>query len=398
MTTTWPRKVGGTYDKKLLYRYKIRGSPEQKGPDFVSQSIDELLLSVGHRFPYRSGGPFMAVHRYVRHLPAHRVWTSSKTVELIDSYYTVNGVTTVPDQVTDVVSYLATLNGQGGTGWNKFAPTSPQASVAVALFEGWHDGLPSIPGVKAAGDNFLKRGSGEYLNYTFGWLPLIRDLRKIYALSKHLDKSLKQLHRDNGQTVRRSGTISHINSTDSSRTSNTAPLGYGERITTTPNYGLGYTDTQTVTDERYWFSGRFRYYIPKMPEWLWDAYAVAQLYGAVPDLKAIWEATPWTWLIDWHVNVGAILGNISMSVLDNLVADYAYAMGTVSSETTSTTTFTLKSSLTQPGTETASCTLIRGSSLKGRIAASPFGFGLTPGSLSPRQAATLTALGINRVW
>jgi len=143
----------------------------------------------------------------------------------------------------------------------------------------------------------------------------------------------------------------------------------------------------------HWFSGEFKYYVPDIDT---DDFARRykwQQLGLSLTPSLIWEALPWSWLIDWGTNIGDILQNISNQSLgwaSNLVSRNAYSMGTTRKTYTLSTTAQISDGPIH-GESRVTATW------KSRQLASPFGFGYANwASFSARQLAILTALGIVR--
>jgi hypothetical protein len=102
--------------------------------------------------------------------------------------------------------------------------------------------------------------------------------------------------------------------------------------------------------------------------------------------------TPWSWLSDWVTNIGDVMASMSSIMFDNLCAKYAYVMGTTSQRVDYEGRNNYKLP-TGPMTETWYAEYIR----KSRVAASPFGFGLTNSDFTARQWSILAALGLSRL-
>jgi len=286
----------------------------------------------------------------------------------------------------------------GATGWNKFRPTRSGAELGVFLGEfkdiprmlkttakGFHDVWRAMGGSKT---NFgPKSVANHWLNTQFGWSPFLSDLRKFYKTTVDIDKKLKQLRRDNGRWIRRGGTV-QVDGAVASGTVN-SPM-YPSLPTSLYATPYGYHEWTRKTQFISWFEGAFRYWIPGKPDSLgWNAQALAQIYGAQPSPSLIWELTPWSWLLDWCSNVGDVMANVSSMMFDNLCAKYAYIMGSYRHSVDVTGYSNYK---TAPATGMWSAVLMS----KSRIAASPFGFGLTGADFSARQWSILGALGISR--
>jgi len=248
--------------------------------------------------------------------------------------------------------------------------------------------------------NFRALGS-EYLNVQFGWKPFVGDLIKMYQLYQQLDRRLAQIKRDNGRSIRRRRTIS--DTTESTSATSVFPTN-SSAFLPAPPVGITATfssslTTQTVTKEKIWFVGSFRYYIPDVGSSQWTRRATLALFGLNPTPSLLWEVLPWTWLIGYFSNVGDVISNMSTNAVDNLVSDYAYVMRQKSVTVTYTATGTMSSGTFGPQkwqggnfSSTASTLLMT----KSRARASPYGFGVEFGSLSAYQLSILGALGLSR--
>jgi hypothetical protein len=234
----------------------------------------------------------------------------------------------------------------------------------------------------------------NYLAVEFGWKPFLRDLSDFWTSLYTIDKSIYQLKRDNGRVVRRGGTLfTTVTSESNERTDATvAPANWLSGCKTT---------TTTTTLHHAWFKGSFRYYIPALNSKIWGtARAASQIYGLNITPELLWELMPWSWLIDWTANVGAVIGNFSASVLDNLTSAYSYIMLRKMETTTASATYDI-SLMTNPmvGYEkhsgSSSVTMVKES--KTRVVANPYGFDSDFASLNAKQVAILTALGLTKV-
>jgi len=117
------------------------------------------------------------------------------------------------------------------------------------------------------------------------------------------------------------------------------------------------------------------------------------IHGARVNPYHIYQAVPWSWLVDWLTPVGHDLKVLQDSYSDNLVAEYLF----LTSHLVETVIF--KQFVPFNAASGGSKTLVwtRKRVVKQREKAdSPFGFGLTWDQLSPKQLAILAALGILR--
>jgi hypothetical protein len=317
-----------------------------------------------------------------------------------DGYFGNNpGLGSLPALLTGATT--PTMEAWGAKGWADLKPGKPVASMGQFLAELRQ--LPTLPlksfrriihDYKDIHGWFRALGK-EYLNTEFGWKLFLKDLRDIYRLQQSIDRRLAQLARDNGRSIRRRGTLSSNKSTVISVNQTTCLY----PVLTTDFYS-SLQGTQTITDEsfeRYWFSARFRYWIPDVGTALWRTRAKRALFGLNPSPSLLWEVMPWSWLADWFGNVGDVLSNMSENAAENLTAEYAFVMHEQVERKKVVEVANLWAKPKPPfvpTTRTVTSTLER--SVKQRLAANPYGFGLTFDGLSGRQMAILGALGFSR--
>jgi hypothetical protein len=236
------------------------------------------------------------------------------------------------------------------------------------------------------------------LNTQFGWIPFLNDLQDFYKTCAYLDKQINQLRRDNGQWIRRKGTVFSdeqvrvLEDEDDIISLWPSLITYHyAKSSQDPNLPYGTRRVIETRSQNVWFSGAFRYWIPGNEEsFLWKGRAVAMLFGLNPSPSLIWNLTPWSWLVDWCSNTGDIISNISLISQNNLCSKYAYVMGTSSQRIDMDTTIFLDRG-------TPKCSWFAELTRKQRVEASPFGFGLSSSSFTTRQWSILTALGITRL-
>lgn len=315
--------------------------------------------------------------------------------------------TVIPSASTPVPISGSIMNAIGAKGWNRYKPTARKAGLDQFLGE-----LKQLPRAFAinAYKNVLKEIANgrfgnvsprsvskhladDYLNFRFGWMPFYSDIKELLNNFLEEDKLFKQLVRDNGRPVRRSGIVDTITDTQSTTTQGLlGPMLFPALQTQFYDKASGTQTTTTQTKEEYAFSGRFRYYIPQLAEGPDSEVARRRarriIYGAELTPNTLYQLMPWSWLIDWISPIGDVISNLN-DYGDNLTADYAYATGNRSRETVVVVNGILKGI---PITAYSSAL----QEVKLRRRASPFGFGLNPGSFSPYQLSILAALGISK--
>ncbi len=320
---------------------------------------------------------------------------------------------TINQKYSDLTFPSLDLNTYGAKALNRLDPTRDRdlPDVAQLLAELYREGLPKLPFLLLSRLKNLKalKGAGsEYLNAVFGWRPLLSDIAKMLKTYLQLEQKLSQLRKDNGQSVRRSGTLFY-NRSVSGRSSLTAAdiyiyPGYGFQNIGSDPLPYGPNEYWTETEERVWFAGKGSYILPidLMPgPSRSDIEDYLRLLLAVPSPATVYELLPWSWLLDWFANLGDIVQQAFGSGVGEYTMDYCYLMRKrVVREYYVANSINRRGLYTPQGNKYAlqqrgaSCVVT--STTKERVAATPFGFGLTLGSLSASQVAILTALGLSR--
>jgi hypothetical protein len=233
----------------------------------------------------------------------------------------------------------------------------------------------------------------EYLNYAFGWVPFVNDLNRFIDATHHMSDHLAQLKRDNGKSVRRQITLplkEYPPYYSQSGMKYNTEMGYPYV------HGLFYATGKSPwsevrhNSEEAHFIAKFRYWIPDIDSADTQGRLIRKLYGATITPDVLWELTPWSWLIDWHTNVGDVMSNISGTAAENLVADYAYYSHTFKQ------TYEINESIKLSNGFVCQPSLTHVAKRYVRTAASPFGFGLKFADYSNSQIAIAAALGLSR--
>jgi hypothetical protein len=293
----------------------------------------------------------------------------------------------------------STLNALGATAIARCEPTSPIANLATTLGELRGEGLPKMfgSGLLKEKTRIARNSGNEYLNYQFGWAPLMSDLKSFGTAVKKSDEILRQYRKDSGKPIRRRFTFPVESS------STVTNLGGNLALPTldTNYYRSGYsaaqmTKTRTrVTEVKRWFSGCFTYHLAVSDNSV-NAFArysqeADKLFGVSLTPEVVWNLTPWSWATDWFFNTGDILHNLSAVLTDGLVMIYGYMM----EESSVSDVYVLQGDLYN-GLGSTDLVQTFTTTRRKRIPANPFGFGLTNTDLSSRQLAIIAALGLTR--
>jgi hypothetical protein len=385
-----PYKTGGPFESLTFDLSPFR--PDGFG---VYDTIDPVFISGLGNFRWRYIGGFcnpnFDVHDFTDSQYANFDFVASQAgmIPSLDSFYSMVG--------------------------GKLRPQLSQAGVAQAIGES--GGIPSMLRSTARtfrnswrdfGGNTTshilapKDRAGDWLNFNFGWVPFVRDLGDVLHTTKFLGDYIADL-------TARNNTWQKVNRVLSSSESN-LELGKGGGIRCNPTFvnsssfcrfepGIGFTgwSIRSRVTTKVWASGEYKFYMPEFDpshlsydDKLSAVSRALTLYGAQINPVNLWKITPWSWLIDWFANVGDVIQNVQDAATDGVVSRNLYLMHRKITE------IVLKQDI-YCKTGTRSFEFRRRRTSKQRDHAStPFGFGLTPTTLSGRQWSILGALGISK--
>lgn len=351
------------------------------------------------------GGPFKSVRSEVSH----------STIQ-VDAKSTIFGYGSWEYHGTVAASDMGPLNGHvmgndlddyqitslGTTAIARSIPTAPAADVSVMLGELFREGIPKAIGASMLKNRFTdyRDIGGEYLNYQFGWKPIVSDLKSVARAITESERTLNQLERDSGKNVRRTFKFPpHFATSESVGTTGAyyvAPQWLPNMIVMAAPVRRDY---QNVSRES-WFSGCFTFCFERSDAQKGKLAAQAQkarvLLGLDLTPEVVWNLSPWSWLADWATNAGDVFSNVSRFARNDLAMRYGYMMS--KGESIQTTSLEGVMSRDMNGNLTAGRTVSSTwrYNTKRRIPATPYGFGFDMGGLSFRQSAILGALGISR--
>jgi hypothetical protein len=371
-------------------------------PVITVQSDTEVLsLSSGHYgypdFPSdrNVGGAFTLSQKFMHYgVTDNQRW--SRTLNPANTVY--DGIFSANMADLPTTGFTSILDGssRAAEAYRKMKPTKPIASYLNSIVE-----LRDIPhmlsqlrDVKSAIESF--RGLGNlHLGIQFGWFATVRDAQNIIKAQRELQKRVRQLLRDNGKPVRRRITLADAVS-DPVITTGTS---YGALAPTlaTQFYATQPTWRQTDwTTDRIWASARFRYWLPPGPRDIdWTRNMLGRIYGLKPTPSVLYNAIPWSWLVDWFSNLGDTISNLEAGVADRLAADYFYVMR----ERTMRREYNVRATLYDYDLNRVKVDLTSyGSRVhKTRILGDPFGWQTSENNLSAMQLSILGALGLSRL-
>ncbi len=304
----------------------------------------------------------------------------------------------------------------GTIAFNKTYPTKSVAGMATFLGE-LKDGLPDMLGSnlyklinknaffgKNPASGVGKSLGSEYLNFQFGWVPFVADLKKMLYVVLNSYEIIKQYKRDSGRVVRRKYHFPDSSTTDSNNNrvtyAATGPLdaeyfrrkGDGGSQDYYDSSSAGYTITRNFAS--YSFSGAYSYYLNMNDEFMGRMEKYSQLANKLLGLRltpdVVWALAPWSWLADWFSDIGISLENATALSNDGLVMRYGYLM-----RKSTNITLVHADKYQFNNADFYNINTVRTTVRKERVKApTPYGFGLQPSDLSDKQWSILAALGM----
>jgi len=351
--------------------------------------LTDILISGEHpdwRHSSDGGGPLIMV--------SDRYKVTPGTID----YYLVKGPVVIeqlgygvePPYIPPIIKSDSYGHTQGATAIARSLPTNPSAQLSTALGELRADGLPSVIGSSAFKSQVhtARKAGDEYLNYEFGWLPLVSDLKKFAYSVKHRHEIMHGYLKYSDKQIRRR----YVFPPQEPQSATTTGVSHIEALS---ELHLSST-VETGSETKEWFSGAFKYHVPTPTDFgskaaYYQAEA-SKILGLELTPEVVWNLAPWSWAVDWFTNTGDVIHNISRLGRDGLVMRYGYQMYQIKS-------FRSISAVGDwPATYGFSSYFKKEQSVKMRWKATPYGFGYTFDGLSDTQKAVVVALGLSRAF
>jgi len=303
------------------------------------------------------------------------------------------------------------LEGFAQKAYSRSAPTSVMFDASTFLGE-LLEGLPRATFVsfENAGDFFRSLGGG-YLNASFGWFPLLSDIKKAGEALKRATLALSQ----QGQRVHKK--FSQPPTTRSDTYDNTgltqlrAFTGWYRGFIPNPLPGFPNVESTSLSfptrakwslekdmsSER-WFEGEFSFFYPLTfnPKDYLSRLDVLMNLELTP--ATLWELAPWSWMIDWFLGIQDTISSNQLAGNDHLIMHYGYAMEKTVYKTRLHWQKNPSDALPSGWTNFPTGGSVWNQTIyKRRIRANPYGFQVNPtGDLSGSQLAILGALGLSK--
>jgi len=239
------------------------------------------------------------------------------------------------------------------------APGFPDVSLFVSVGE-LLSAFPKFIGVSAfeafagsylrsPGDTLkrLSKGSAdEFLNYVFGILPTIEDAKSIVDAMNNATNTLLYWEKNSGKGIRRkmkfdiSHRMEHFPSGDLdyqgevSNADTTFYFGGTQSYSGSgsPNPVVATSSSLTQSSiRRVAFTGSFSRFLPTHPGLAEKQQRFMQefdlVYGSAPNFERLWELIPFSWLVDWFLDIQWSLRLLDRVHDESLVINYGYVTG-----------------------------------------------------------------------
>lgn len=164
--------------------------------------------------------------------------------------------------------------------------------------------------LKLASNNALSLVGSAHLNWVFGWKPLLEDMKTLAKITTAVEIRIREFNKllaKGGITRRKrlqSGGDSFPPSTQSVFSNSMVEI----------HADVSYSFRTKVWGSVRWVPDRLdTVEIDKLTQF--NKALLIALDLQVPDASTLWEAVPWTWLVDYFVNVGDVLQAIEASDL-----------------------------------------------------------------------------------
>lgn len=164
--------------------------------------------------------------------------------------------------------------------------------------------------LKLASNNAISLVGSGHLNWVFGWAPLIQDLKVLASITTVVEARIREFNDllEKGGISRRK----HLKSSGDSFPPSTQSVFSNSWVEI--HADVSYSFKTKVWGSVRWVPDRLETVeIEKLTQF--NQALLLALDLQEPDLPTLWEAVPWTWLIDYFVNVGDVLQAIESSDL-----------------------------------------------------------------------------------
>lgn len=179
-------------------------------------------------------------------------------------------------------------------------PFAPVFSIPVAIKEMAE--LASL--FKIATDSFGNMIGSGYLNYRFGWQAFLRDLKTLSEITKSLEYRIRDFNRllEKGH-LRRRVKLNH-ELWETTQTNVATHSAYGVQIRSTLKHTYSLTTWGTL---QWGLTDRTAIPVDELAKFNLAWTTIFDIKDL--DAQTVWELIPFSWLVDYFINIGDLLGS-----------------------------------------------------------------------------------------
>ena len=334
-TTYRTRSIGNDQGEFELWKPRVRCPPATRN----RVSLESNVYTTAGGFTYRSrDAEFMSDFTVG---PAARITKAS-----VDALYTSEKTFLQQKMAENALSIASRLS-----------PVRKEFSLGRSVAE-----LRELPkSIKATAESWLlaretlsrkqkisaRRGTsapGEYVNISFGWLPIYRDVIRMLSMPERISRRVNRLMYRNGldNTFRTRFSLGSF--PVSSPPSFTFDLLQGESLVGVASHGSREIELRGMVN------AGLRFPALALPVLQRDL--MRRAWGLYPDPEDVYNLVPWTWLIDWFTGLGDYVDAFNIVNTDPSIINFGFltgiSTGHVDTVQTSKATRIQKVSITPP--------------------------------------------------
>nr|UJQ85459.1 MAG: hypothetical protein 1 [Leviviridae sp.] len=301
----------------------------------------------------------------------------------------------------------------GAEAWDKLKPDSPVFQAGLSLYELYESLNPlkdllSKKRRQVRKEVARRRAHGQlvtelHVMNEFAVKPLMNMILDYVKAINVRKKAFDQLLRDESKPVRRTRVLApkvkvietHFdNSYSGYNNPNLSPI----LVTQCYPPGLTYRNIGvTALTEMVWCVGQARYLLPAgARNKAWERKMMRRVMGLNATPSTLWNAIPWSWLVDYFTGLGTFLQAASEGAAAHVWFDYAYVMR--STERTFTLSCYQYNYRNSAGNTNNNHSRVQVRvKTRSRVPASPFGWGIEDANLSALQWSILGSLGYSKL-
>nr|UJQ85128.1 MAG: putative maturation protein [Leviviridae sp.] len=309
-----------TRDRTQLSVAALSGSSIWKGPGTLNggwSAVNRTSRCVDIVDGTRAPHPLVITHSCPL---AYTLTGKSRPVN--QNHWEYNGrAQTLVAVVTGPSTSPPTENSALSLGLARSSPNRPKVDLAVGLAELkdlprmlknlWDNAIHhvnitrssrnlSVGGMRNTAKRLGRESGSAYLEWEFGWRPLVDDLTKLLDFQSHVEKKLKMLRRmrERGSYGGKATVWEDVSRTSTANSYVSSLYQENNRM----NYAF-------ETTREWWVTTKWTPSVSLPPKGSEAEQTLARRLAFGQDFSPalIWELMPWSWLIDWFSNVGDLM-------------------------------------------------------------------------------------------